>query len=445
MASASSALKDKKDEILKVSFGSGESGGTIDILNSYPWIADEAIGGVSVTGDVNWSSDSERFNVSNKKNNVPFCYAVERVSAVNASIANVANMIHALGDQADKLAGATRNATNAMNINTGDDTIAGKAIAAMEKGIGAVKDTLNTLKEKFDFNKLLAENNLSSNIFSPYKYLYITKPSGKKFVFPLANNDSSFGTIKNKWGAVKKLPGFLEQTLGAGIQYLKQGAVMLNFMDNITKGAQGESSELDNVIDEVPKSYSYPQDGDMVNVNFTLYNTTKLNAWKTNYRFLLLFVLRNLPMRVDAFSFTPPVLYDVIIPGVKRLPVCAVETFKVLPKGMIRSLTCDNFIKGSGTLTVNVPEAWEVNIVFKSLIGASANMVLSEFNAEIVIDSSKDEPKVEQQEVTDSDAKPGEEVKNEGQQQGGEGDQQPTTPPAQEQNPPQNPEPNPQS
>lgn len=41
-------------------------------------------------------------------------------------------------------------------------------------------------------------------------------------------------------------------------------------------------------------------------------------------------------------------------------------------------------------------------------------MVLSEFNAEIVIDSSKDEPKVEQQEVTDSDAKPGEEVKNEG-------------------------------
>lgn len=373
MASAIEALKGEQRRVLGIPFSGNNVGGSgaevVDIISKYPWIADESIAGSEET-----STDGKTFN---KKNNIPFCYVIERISAVNASIANIANMLNALGSQIDKTIDNVERAANAFGIDTTSEGAARTAVEGVRKGIGTIGNILEQVKSKFKFDRLLRENNLESQVFSPYRYLYITKPSLKKFVFPLATNDSSFSIVKNNWGASPKLPGFLEQTLGKGVEMLKTGAGLNNFIDNITSGIGGNAADIGNV-DETPKSYKYPLDGDSVNVQFTLYNTTKLNAWKSNYRFLLLFVLRNLPMRIDAFGYSPPVLYDIIIPGSKRMPVCSADTIRIVPKGMVRTLTCDNFIKGSGTLLVNVPEAWEVNITFKSLIGPSANMALSE-------------------------------------------------------------------
>lgn len=376
----SDALKAEQKRVLGISFTSGGDGGTIDIVSKYPWIADETVS----SGSSDTSSDGTSFQ---KRNNVPFCYAIERVSAVNASIANIANMVNTLGDQLSK------GADTAKSTST---TLFGEKVgnAVGEVGstvVNGVKDIFDQLKSKFKFDELLKGNNMNSQMFGPYQYLYITKATGKKFVFPLATNDSSFSTVKNKWGAMKKLPGFLGDLVGSGIEKLKTFSASLNILNNLDSFVSGKGDSDMGNVDETPKTYTYPTDGDALNVAFTLYNTTRLNAWKDNYRFLLLFVLRNLPMRIDAFTFTPPVLYDIIQPGVKRLPVCCAENIKIVPKGMVRTLTCENFIKGSGTITVNVPEAWEVNITFKSLIGTSANMILSELTGSLNVSTSKTE------------------------------------------------------
>lgn len=376
----SDALKAEQKRVLGISFTSGGDGGTIDIVSKYPWIADETVS----SGSSDTSSDGTSFQ---KRNNVPFCYAIERVSAVNASIANIANMVNTLGDQLSK------GADTAKSTST---TLFGEKVgnAVGEVGstvVNGVKDIFDQLKSKFKFDELLKGNNMNSQMFGPYQYLYITKATGKKFVFPLATNDSSFSTVKNKWGAMKKLPGFLGDLVGTGIEKLKTFSASLNILNNLDSFVSGKGDSDMGNVDETPKTYTYPTDGDALNVAFTLYNTTRLNAWKDNYRFLLLFVLRNLPMRIDAFTFTPPVLYDIIQPGVKRLPVCCAENIKIVPKGMVRTLTCENFIKGSGTITVNVPEAWEVNITFKSLIGTSANMILSELTGSLNVSTSKTE------------------------------------------------------
>lgn len=376
----SDALKAEQKRVLGISFTSGGDGGTIDIVSKYPWIADETVS----SGTSDTSSDGTSFQ---KRNNVPFCYAIERVSAVNASIANIANMVNTLGDQLSKgVDTAKSTSTTLLGENVGN--------AVGEIGstvVNGVKDIFDQLKSKFKFDELLKGNNMNSQMFGPYQYLYITKATGKKFVFPLATNDSSFSTVKNKWGAMKKLPGFLGDLVGSGIEKLKTFSASLNILNNLDSFVSGKGDSDMGNVDETPKTYTYPTDGDALNVAFTLYNTTRLNAWKDNYRFLLLFVLRNLPMRIDAFTFTPPVLYDIIQPGVKRLPVCCAESIKIVPKGMVRTLTCENFIKGSGTITVNVPEAWEVNIMFKSLIGTSANMILSELTGSLNVSVSKTE------------------------------------------------------
>lgn len=451
-SSISKILSDERNRILKLPLTYGalsNSNGTeiIDIVSDYPWIADESIGNQNIEFNENLASDSGKSKVNSigkfdKKNNIPFCYVVERVSAVNAGIANMLNMISmyndivgragsVLGEGIDTLMSlfssdeekkkpdnppnTNQNGNNPTPANTTNNEAppaaeAGKAQGeqngaeadnakaeqpdndkdeaeessgmsvkkAINSGLQTIHKTINKLIANTGFKKMIEGNNLNSEIFSPYRFLYITNDSTKKkYVFPLLNGNSSFGSIKNSWGNAAGLPELLQQ----GLNYLNEGALMVtggfNFAQNLMGFLSGDGSDIGNV-NETAKTFTYPTSGESINIDFVLYNTTKKDAWKRNYQFLYLFTLRNLPFRIDTSSFLPPLLYDIIVPGVKRLPICCVDSIKVVPKGMTRTLACDNFITGTGKIYVNVPEAWEVGITFTSLIASSANMMLGE-------------------------------------------------------------------
>ena len=455
-SSISKVLTKERNRILKLPLIYGatpNSNGaeTIDIVSDFPWTADDSIGNQNVEFKENLASDSGQSKASSigkfdKKNNIPFCYVVERVSAVNAGIANMLNMISmyndivgragsVLGDGIDTLmslfssndktsktdnppANTTENNTpnnasaagesggatavpaaeagKAQGAQNGDiqdnakseqpesnsdeaEESSGTSVKkAINSGLKTIHQTINKLIGNTGFKKMIDGNNLNSEIFSPYRFLYITNDSTKKkYVFPLLNGNSSFGSIKNSWGNAAGLPELLQQ----GLNYLNEGALMVtgafNFAQNLMGFLSGDGSDVGNV-NETAKTFTYPTSGESINIDFVLYNTTKKDAWKRNYQFLYLFTLRNLPFRIDTSSFLPPLLYDIIVPGVKRLPICSVDSIKIVPKGMTRTLSCENFITGSGKIYVNVPEAWEVGITFTSLIASSANMMLGE-------------------------------------------------------------------
>lgn len=363
--SLSSTLKKFQEDLLKRSYKSSlidKEVETIDIINNYAWINDKAINNSETTS-----------------NKVPFCYVIERKSAANAGIANVLNMLNAAQQNIGKIADATSSITNlfatdsdiseAVKEGSGKvKTVAEGLVSTMIKGL---------LSEKAQ--KLVAKNNLSvSSVLAPYKYLYITEETGKNYRFPLANASGSFTPLKNNWGNSDKLPGFLQKALDTGFNAMDAVSAYTNFGTNILDFQNG-GGDIGN-FREMAKSFTYPQNGDGVTVNFTLYNTTKLNAWKENYKFLFLFYLRNLPMRIDFASFVPPLLYDVLVPGIKQLPVCCVEGLNIVPRGMTRVLTCENFLAGNNkndkSMVVNVPEAWEVTINFRSLIANSMNLMI---------------------------------------------------------------------
>lgn len=372
-----------------------------------------------------------------KKNNVPFCYVVERRSAVNAGVANICNLINyavETGSQAvsglQKLFGLgddkkpktqtetetkTENKTETKTENK-TSTDSSKTAAQTEQPDAStqkkttseddsemVSGFISEIKTLFNgltsgVQELIKNNNLNNSILLPYKYLYITKSTGKSYVFPLANNASSFTSLTNAWGNGAQIPGPLQKLADGAYSFLDATTKGLNLIENTKNFLNGEGDDI-NYIREMAKSYSYPQNGDKVLVNFTLYNTTQLNAWKKNYKFLFLFILRNLPLRINVASFVPPLLYDVIVPGIKHLPVCSVAGVNVVPKGLIRTLTMDNFM-GPGTLLVNVPEAWEVTITFQCLIGHSANLVLSGINSALNISTNTSAKNPENSEKT---------------------------------------------
>lgn len=365
---SSDALKKVQDTFINKSFkvSGGNAEETIDIVTDYQWILDKKI------------SSPDGFNVSNdgvisatKSCKTPVCYVIERQSASNAGIANILNALLAVQTNIKK-AGDT---AGKLGIN--------EAFGLGEGGIEKAASNANAIIDKM-LNKLipagmqtlLKKNNLNSGLLSPYKYLYVTKVTGKKFVFPLSNNFASFSPVKNAWGSSSKLPGFLGQAIDASMSVLDGFSAGANLINNLQGLTSGEGSDIGNNR-EMAKSYTFPQTGDKITTNFTLYNTTKVDAWKENYKFLFLFVLRNLPMRIDVSSFVPPLLYDVIIPSAKRLPVCCVENINIVPKGMIRTLTAKDFLETGADVTVNVPEAWEVTITFGSLISSTMNLILA--------------------------------------------------------------------
>jgi hypothetical protein len=383
---SSEGLKNLQLSLIEKSYklnGGNAKDEVIDITSSYAWIADKAVTGGSVK-----LSDGVSGDIS-KKNDLPFCYVIERRSAVNAGIANIINAfsiaeqnLTKIGETADNIINTIKGGGNSGNNSNGNGS--GEGSEGGGGGLGQLAaSTSSKIKEALKsifsegFNTLLEGNNLSSDLLAPYKYLYITQETGKKYVFPLANNSATFSPVKNVWGNGNKLPDFLQKPLDAVNAALNVMSIGANLANNLTNTINGKGDDTGN-IKELAKSYSYPQNGDQVTVNFTLYNTTRLNAWKENYKFLFLFTLRNMPMRIDNASFVPPLLYDVIIPSLKRLPVCSVEGINIVPKGMIRTLSCENFLASDGSkMIVNVPEAWEVTINFRCLIGTSMNLILA--------------------------------------------------------------------
>ena len=396
---ASSAFLAERERIISLSYKTGGSPSStdspeiIDIVNDYPWIQDisnsKNVGKTTFFSSIMTDNEDKNNNQGyyQKKSKVPVCYAVERKNAVNGSITMILSMLGMVesvaeaAKEAGKLAGNITNnitSSNAGNILNALGDKAGDIIHGFKKGMTALLDNVFT-----NTKSLRSRNNLLDEILLPYRYLYYTVPTSKRYVFPMLNKDSScFITSKLSWKKAElKLPGdMLNKAVKSGLNFLEAGAEFGAFIKNVNSIADSSGNSENDIgyFNEKPQNFKYPDGGELINLEFTLYNTTKKNAWKDNYRFLLLFALRNLPFKISQFTFVPPLLYDIFIPGVKRLPVAALNQMQVTPQGLTRTLELENFIGERGNkIQVSVPEAWQIKLVFQSLISPSANLLLA--------------------------------------------------------------------
>ncbi|MBR4890152.1 MAG: hypothetical protein IKU15_02395 [Clostridia bacterium] len=380
---------------LPFKFGSTQSNEIVDIVNDYPWIVDKITGTGEQQNYSIYTTSSDKTSTLGegyaKKTGIPVCYVMERKSAVNAGVANIFNLISQVNDVSGNLVGLAKDAGGMVKESA--DLIAGAAGSFKSKITELIGDNFA------EFAKLIKQNNLNDEVLNPYRYLYITSDTGKRFSFPMLNkNASSYMPNKNAWEKPKT--GLLKpiQAIFDNVGKVLEGATnVTNMVKNIT-GLNSGNSEDNSTVNEAAKAYKYPTAGDTIQIQFTLYNTTRKDAWKDNFRFIYLFALRNLPMRTETLSFLPPCLYDIIVPGVKRMPVCGLVSFKVEPRGLIRTLKCPNFIdvENAGDenttrpIPVSVPEAWDITMDFQSLIAPSANLMLSTIVGKLGIDAALD-------------------------------------------------------
>lgn len=175
---------------------------------------------------------------------------------------------------------------------------------------------------------------------------------------------------------------------------------LINFFNKTASSITNDKMEEQYL--EMAKAFNYNAEGQELTINFPLFNTTIKDSWKTNYRFLVLFLLRNLPFKVSTYSYKPPLLYDIVVPGINHLPLCYVSNISIQHYGLIRHLTCKSifeeitqvetnkfFYSDIGPITrdiqVPVPEAWFVTIKFKCLLSNTSNLMLDLANVPINI------------------------------------------------------------
>lgn len=262
--------KNSNDRYIQLSYkvknNGNETKEVIDILNDYPWMVDEVISngskidlnvdkGTIPTESQGSSQESSSHSIT-QKNNLPFCYVIERKSAANAGVANIVNLLGLSSDvlgqavdllsplidsassaweeyNSDKKQDTSKQSTppqqpepnNSENQNSSQTPASPPASTPEEtpakskseesnafKTAGdKIKGLLTNLQNGIRDREIIKKNNLNTSILEPYRYLYITKETGKKYVFPLSNKSSTFATINNSWGAGEGLPDFLNE------------------------------------------------------------------------------------------------------------------------------------------------------------------------------------------------------------------------------------------
>lgn len=291
-----------------------------------------------------------------------------------------------------------------------------KSESAVNKALTKADDAVSSMaaflaKMGLNVTDIYNQSHLNnSSLLFPYLYLYATRPTGKFYIFPFLTDDTARFHLTNSFSDNPNESNNQTSVLsGAGMDVLQSvprmlsGAIndVLQLSSLLNQNTTGRN--FNNNWVEMGKFYNYNTNGDEITVKFPLFNTVKKDEWKKNHKFCFAFALRNMPFKIDNSSYKMPLLYDVMIPGVKRMPFAYVADLNIEPKGIVRPLLGENYLKSvvvvektkdsvslvgnlmdkennttsSPTQSYNIPEAWLVTIKFKDLVGESANKVLS--------------------------------------------------------------------
>lgn len=356
---------------------------------------------INILMDYKWTVDN--LNSQNKGNvSIPHCYAIEYKQLHNSAITNLINSVTAGVTAVKEATTADESGQSPIeNVWGGISDLMNSLIQSQksnssqeEEGAAPLNNiTFKDSSKKFfsKFNDIKSENpinNISgSKWLKPYSLLYWLKATEKQYVFPMVAQPPSQSLINNYQDQYGDTSILSSNSLLTSITSLADGltGISKDIID-LSNVVSGNSSSYRMAGVEKAKFFQYPQQTDEYNISFPLLNTVKstndIPEWIKNYKFIMLFTLRNMIFRKDNASFYPPLFYDLVIPGVIRQPFCYVASVQVRPLGMVRQLSTGDynvlsFVGDNKSTSITVPDAWIVTIKFKSLLASSANMVLS--------------------------------------------------------------------
>lgn len=210
---------------------------------------------------------------------------------------------------------------------------------------------------------ILQENEMAwnnTNLKKLYNHLYTLKQTGNQFTFPYLDNN--FFNITNQFSTGNE---YLQFDIGLFSKDFGDISNTIKKLSNIpallSPGAYIQT----------PQFYDFGGLGEpSVTIIFPLYNIVDSPNTVKNIEFVKLFGLNNMPYRRDLIAVDPTKIYDIYIPGKANFPLCFVSNYKVNHLG-VKNFHFDDIY----------PEAYTIEITFKSLIKYDVNMYIEAMNA----------------------------------------------------------------
>lgn len=186
---------------------------------------------------------------------------------------------------------------------------------------------------------------------NPYEKLYIGT-AANNYILPFFNEYHH--NISQTW----------QENQGPVGAYAKQ---LTDFAETVGKAMLPAAGILTpkSYSGSVPASYSFTFN--LINTNAST-NSIATNV-ANNQKFLHQFIHDNLHGQNGALSITPPLIYEILIPGVRWCPAAIVSGITVNNKGTLNKNT-NGIIRGAITEYI-YPDAWEVTVSITELINES--------------------------------------------------------------------------
>lgn len=341
---------------------------------------------IDIVTEYEWSLNRPtQTGVKDQIRAVPCVYAIEKFQKFGATAMNFYNSIWAIKNAGQAIIGDAGGIFGKITSALGD---ALSSFGSQKDGNNVIGKIGKTLTDAGTATTNWANglDNGYGGLLDPYKHLYALGDTNKHYCFPYFGEGSAAWSLNNDFSS-EGSKGLLSKAMMGTLDTLSKGLIdFAGDIQEISNLIAGNNKDVGGFVMynlEKAKAFSFPTSGKSISVRFPLFNTTKLDAWKDNYKFIVLFGFRNMLFRKDNVQYYPPLIYDVTIPGWGRMPFSYVKQFTVKPIGQIRPLAMDNFVStkeiGSNVskITVNVPEAWVIQIDFMSLIADSGNQFLS--------------------------------------------------------------------
>ncbi|MDD4110022.1 MAG: hypothetical protein PHS54_00550 [Clostridia bacterium] len=197
-----------------------------------------------------------------------------------------------------------------------------------------------------------------SDLGNPYEALYLGKPSN---VYKLPYFSESHHNTTQKW----------EENNGPLGEEVKK---LTDFTEVVAKTILPAAGILFPKAYAGSNPYSYNFTFNLINTNAGngLSNEIEENVIK-NQRFLESFIRDNLHGMNGSLSITPPLIYEIYIPGVRWSPAAVVSNFVVNNKGTLNKNKF-GLIGTKAKRDYIYPDAWEVTIGITELINESKSI-----------------------------------------------------------------------
>jgi uncharacterized membrane protein YgcG len=229
---------------------------------------------------------------------------------------------------------------------------------------------------------------------SPYDKLYDhDNPTNFSYTFPYFDN-TAYSTT-NTWQEVSDeglVGGLIKEGAGAleGLGSRRGGK--LGRLMNLGGKAIGQASDKMGLVKDLAFKATSPSakaidkpklwvngEARSLSISFPLYNTIVTGKEQNysdiiqkNWELCYLLTYQNLFNKRTYFTNTPPVFYEVVVPGVHYSKASYVSNLKITHAGNIRSMKFDWL--GNGSADYNIPDAYIVNITLQDMLVNSKNL-----------------------------------------------------------------------